>query len=66
MTTNYILDCSECVGRERAGCDDCLVKFIVDLDDERPVVLDDETARAVRVLDDAGLVRGARRLRAVS
>lgn len=66
MTTNYILDCSDCVGRETAACDDCLVKFIVDLDDERPVVLDDETARAVRVLDDAGLVRGAGRLRAVS
>lgn len=66
MTTNYILDCSDCVGRESAACDDCLVKFIVDLDDERPVLLDDETARAIRVLDDAGLVRGAGRLRAVS
>lgn len=66
MTTTYVLDCSDCVGRESAACDDCLVKFIVDLDDERPVVLDDETARAVRVLDDAGLVKGAGRLRAVS
>lgn len=66
MATNYILDCSECVGRETDACDDCLVKFVVDLDDERGLVLDDETARAVRVLDDAGLVRGARRLRAVS
>lgn len=66
MTTTYVLDCSDCVGRETAECDDCIVKVLVDRDPSVPIVVDEEELRALRVLSDAGLVPAVRALRAVS
>lgn len=63
---DYVLDCSDCVGRESAACDDCVVKFVLDCADDGTVAVDHEDLRAIGVLADAGLVPRVRRLRAVS
>jgi len=41
-------------------CDDCVVTFIVDRDPGDALVVDADEARAVRLLERAGLVPGVR------
>ncbi len=48
--------CDECAWEGTHRCDDCVVSFIVDRDDERAVVVDADEARAMRRLGDAGLI----------
>lgn len=64
--TTYVLDCSECAGRQTDACDDCIVAFLIDRDEAGRAVLDGDEVRAVRVMSDAGLVPSVRHLRAVS
>jgi len=69
MTTNYVLDCSDCVGRKMAACDDCIVSFLIDRDEEdeqTAITVDEDELRAIRVMAAAGLVPEVRHLRAVS
>ena len=49
------IDCDECAHQGTDQCDDCVVTFILDRDDEA-VVVDAEEARALRRLGEAGLV----------
>ena len=49
-----------------AMCDDCVVTFLVDRQPEDAVVVDADEARAVRLLERAGLVPGVRHVRQVS
>jgi hypothetical protein len=46
-----------------AVCDDCVVSFIVGRQPEDAVVVDADEARAVRMLEQAGLVPGIRHAR---
>ncbi len=54
------IDCAECAHRHTDVCDDCVVSFIVGREPEDAVVVDADEARAVRLLERAGLVPGVR------
>ena len=48
--------CDDCTWQGTHRCDDCVVSFIVDREEEGAVVVDADEARAIRRLGDAGLV----------
>ena len=50
------IDCAECVMRETAACDDCVVTFVVGRRPGEALIIDVEEERAVRMLASAGLV----------
>jgi hypothetical protein len=58
MTTSDDLriDCDECLMRDSAACDDCVVSFIVNREPGEAIVFDVAEARALRSLSGAGLV----------
>ena len=56
----FTVDCADCAHRETAVCDDCVVSFIVGREPEDALVVDAAEARAVRLLERAGLVPGVR------
>jgi hypothetical protein len=61
----FTVDCGDCMHRGTAVCDDCVVSFIVGRQPEDAVVVDADEARAVRLLEQAGLVPGVRHARQV-
>jgi len=54
------IDCADCTHRHTDVCDDCVVSFIVGREPEDALVVDADEARAVRLLERAGLVPGVR------
>jgi hypothetical protein len=50
------IDCDECVMRQTAACDDCVVTFVVGRESGEALVIDADEERAVRMLAGAGLV----------
>jgi hypothetical protein len=50
------IDCDCCALRDTAACDDCVVSFLHDREPEDAVVIDADEARAMRMLERAGLV----------
>ncbi len=50
------IDCDCCSLRESAACDDCVVSFLLGREPEDAVVIDADEARAMRMLERAGLV----------
>jgi hypothetical protein len=50
------IDCDCCALRETAACDDCVVTFLLDREADDAVVIDADEARAMRLLERAGLV----------
>ena len=62
----FTIDCGECVHQHTSVCDDCVVTFIVGRQPDDAVVVDVEEARAVRLLEQAGLVPGVRHARDAS
>ena len=54
------IDCADCDHRGTEICDDCVVSFIVGREPDDAVVVDADEARAVRLLEHAGLVPGVR------
>lgn len=63
--TAFTIDCADCEHQSTSVCDDCVVSFIVDRHPEDAVVVDADEARAVRLLEQAGLVPGVRHSRRV-
>ena len=59
------IDCADCAHQHSSVCDDCVVSFIVGCDSDDAVVIDADEARAVRLLEQAGLVPGSRHARKV-
>jgi hypothetical protein len=57
------IDCDECVMDGTSACEDCVVSFVVGRDRDEAVVFDVEEERAVRLLQDAGLVPRLRLVR---
>lgn len=49
------IDCHECAMDGTDQCRDCVVSFVLESEDG-PVVVDAEEARALRTLEEAGLV----------
>jgi len=60
MTAAFTIDCDTCVGRQTGACDDCVVSFLVDRDPDDAVVIDADEARALRMLERAGLLPSLR------
>ena len=50
------IDCRTCVMQATSACDDCVVTFICSRDEDDAVVVDVDEWKAVRLLQDAGLV----------
>jgi hypothetical protein len=62
-TEAFTVDCAECMHRHSSVCDDCVVTFIVGRQPDDAIVVDADEARAVRMLEQAGLVPGIRHAR---
>ncbi len=62
----FTIDCADCMHRETPVCDECVVTFIVGRQPDDAVVIDADVARAVRLLEEGGLVPGVRHSRRVS
>jgi len=50
------IDCDDCSMQHTSACEDCVVSFLLDHDPEDAVVIDADEARAIRLLERAGLV----------
>ncbi len=50
------IDCDCCTLRHTDACDDCVVSFLLEREPEDAVVIDADEARAMRMLERAGLV----------
>jgi len=50
------IDCDCCSSRDSTACDDCVVSFLLGREPEDAVVIDADEARAMRMLERAGLV----------
>ena len=50
------IDCDCCTLRNTTACDDCVVSFLLEREPEDAVVIDADEARAMRMLERAGLV----------
>jgi hypothetical protein len=54
------IDCDCCALRKTDACDDCVVSFLLEREPEDAVVIDADEARAMRMLERAGLVPSLR------
>ena len=50
------IDCDCCTLRDTTACDDCVVSFLLGREPDDAVVIDADEARAMRMLERAGLV----------
>ncbi|MGH9082772.1 MAG: hypothetical protein ACRDY3_06755 [Acidimicrobiales bacterium] len=58
--TNVTVDCDSCVMRGTDTCDDCVVSYLLEREPDDAVVIDADEARALRMLEHAGLVPSLR------
>ncbi len=56
----FTVDCADCAHRLTDVCADCVVSFIVGREPEDAVVVDAAEARAVRLLERAGMLPAMR------
>jgi hypothetical protein len=54
------IDCDRCTLHGTDACDDCVVSFLLGRDPDDAVVIDADEARAIRMLERAGLVPSLR------
>jgi hypothetical protein len=54
------IDCDCCALKETSACEDCVVTFLLEREADDAVVIDAEEARAMRMLERAGLVPSLR------
>jgi hypothetical protein len=52
----FVIDCESCALQATAACDDCVVSFLLGREPDDAVVIDADEARAMRMLERAGLV----------
>ncbi|WP_426572551.1 hypothetical protein [Aquihabitans sp. McL0605] len=57
------IDCDECALQATDACEDCIITFLCGAEADTPVVVDLAEARALRLLDDAGLAPPLRHIR---
>ncbi len=57
------IDCDECALQATDACEDCVITFLCGTEASTPVVVDLAEARAMRLLDDAGLAPPLRHVR---
>jgi hypothetical protein len=58
--TGLIIDCDCCRLQGTDACDDCVVSFLLGREADDAVVIDADEARAMRMLEKAGLVPSLR------
>jgi hypothetical protein len=56
----FTIDCDCCTLRDTTACDDCVVTFLLGREPDDAVVVDAAEARAMRMLERAGLVPALR------
>ncbi len=54
------VECESCVMRDTDACADCVVTFLVGREPDDAVVIDADEARAMRMLEQAGLLPSLR------
>jgi hypothetical protein len=54
------IDCDRCALQDTQACDDCVVTFLLGREADDAVVIDADEARAMRMLERAGLVPALR------
>jgi hypothetical protein len=54
------IDCDCCALQKTDACDDCVVTFLLEREPDDAVVIDADEARAMRMLERAGLVPSLR------
>ena len=54
------IDCDRCTLQGTDACDDCVVTFLLGRDPDDAVVIDADEARAMRMLERAGMVPSLR------
>ncbi len=59
-TATLTIDCEDCALQHTNACDDCIVSFLLDHDADDAVVIDAQEARAMRMLERAGMVPSLR------
>ena len=59
-TAPLTIDCDCCELQGTSGCDDCVVTFLLGREPDDAVVIDADEARAMRMLEHAGLVPSLR------
>jgi len=59
-TENISISCDDCALNGSSACEDCVVTFLLDPPATDGIVVDVAEARAVRMLQRAGLVPGLR------
>jgi hypothetical protein len=50
------IECDSCVLQDTEACEDCVVSFLLGREPDDAVVIDADEARAMRMLERAGLV----------
>ncbi len=55
-TSTMTIDCESCTLQHTSACDNCVVSFLLDREPHDAVVIDVAEARAMRLLEKAGLV----------
>ena len=55
-TGDLTVDCDCCALRNTDACDDCVVSFLLEREPDDAVVIDADEARAMRMLERAGLL----------
>jgi hypothetical protein len=56
VESTVTIDCDCCALRNTNACDDCVVSFLLEREPEDAVVINADEARAMRMLERAGLV----------
>jgi hypothetical protein len=60
LTIDLTIDCDCCALKETSACEDCVVTFLLGREPDDAVVIDADEARAMRMLQRAGLVPSLR------
>lgn len=59
-TLTLTIDCDQCALHGSDACEDCVVSFLLERQPEDAVVIDADEARAMRMLERAGLLPSLR------
>ena len=58
--SGFTISCATCAYQHSSECDDCVVTFVLGRDPEDAIVIDASEARAMRMLERAGLLPALR------
>ena len=57
---SIVIDCTTCIARHTDACADCVVTYVCEREPDDALVIDVAEYRALRLLNEAGLVPGLR------